>query len=455
MFKNEENLLSNLKAEYDTIEIPMQLDGAIWNGIQKPPAKHKLSHYVRLAGVSAAVLLLLLGVTARLSPVFADYLMDVPILKYIVKLVNYDQGLKAAVENNFIQNIGVSDEHGGIRFTVDSMIADESRVIVFYTLENNSQHKGLHMRDIEFTDENHQGVKAAFMYGFLPTEADKVKIQDNIKMSFVPGTEIPSAVHLSFKLCENNSATDTEPQYLPYLWQVDIPIDKSKFENLTQVYPVNKTIEIGGQKITVDKTTISPTRISVEVSYSEDNTMRIFNFANVKLVNEKGEVLSGLMNDMSGSFPSDNQLIMYFESNYFKASQQLYLSFEDVRAVDKDKTFMVVDAHKEQLLQVPDQNVRLSEITGTGKETTINFLYEDTFSTDKMQYQCLSISKIMDHAGKELNITASGHSFAASHPLDKCYSITFENGGGYEEPLKLLLEDYPKRVEGTATVQLK
>jgi hypothetical protein len=56
MFKNEEDLLNRLKADYDAIEVPQLLDDTIRKGIQKPPFKHKIYHNLRLAGICAAVL---------------------------------------------------------------------------------------------------------------------------------------------------------------------------------------------------------------------------------------------------------------------------------------------------------------------------------------------------------------------------------------------------------------
>jgi hypothetical protein len=335
------------------------------------------------------------------------------------------------------------------------MIADDARMIIFYSIENNSEYKSLQISDIRYTDENSEELQAAVSYAYIPDKGKEKRIQDHLKISFVPDTEIPAGVHLALRLHEIEPLTGAILQELPYVWQLDIPIDKSRFENLKQVYPVGKTVEIEGQRITVGKTTVSPTRIAVSLSLSENNSMHIFYFENARLLNEKGEILSTLMNDMIASYPGDNQMILYFESNYFSDSQSLYLSLDGFRALDKDKTEIVIDYCKEKLLQAPDEKLQLKEILQAEKETTIKFLYKDTNLTPQQQLSFMSVAKIVDHTGKELNLTALGTFYSADAYPDRHFSATFEHGSDYEDPLRIVLSDYPNRIKGNETIQLK
>lgn len=454
MVMQEEKLLLELRIDYDNIPIPSNIDDFILQGIKAKPKAKRSAIILRYTATAAAIALFLLAAAARISPVFADYLDDVPVLKYIVKLVNYDKGLKAAVENNFVQNIGVSDEHAGIKFTVDSVIVDEARMIVFYTLENNSEYKSIGMHNVKFTDKDGKELPIFCSFGFLPDKAEAKKIQDKISVSFEEGLSIPDIIYLEIELWENDTGNAANSKQLPYTWQLDIPIDKRRFENLDQIYNVNQTIVVEGQRITINKATVYPTRIAVDISFAEDNTMKIFNFEDSKIVNAKGEILSTIMNDVYASHISDNEIMLYFESDYFSKPEDLYLQIGSIRALDKDKTDVLVDMEKGELLKAPDGRLTLQNITEASDETTITFLLNgDKFLKDQTRYH-ISTSGVYDKTGKELKVTSTSNSQRTAEDSLQIIEITIENTE-YESPIKVILNDYPNRIKGDFKIPIK
>ncbi|MDF2840954.1 MAG: hypothetical protein K0Q99_1726, partial [Clostridia bacterium] len=244
----KEKKLSELRNCYDTISIPSNIDEYIMRGIKQNPPSRRIGLRLRPLSIAAVIAFFLFLSLIRVSPVFADYLADVPVLKYIVKLVNYDKGLKSAVENNFIENIGAFDEHGDIKLTIDSIIVDQARMIVFYTIENNSSHQFLELRKVDITDKAGKPLEAGYSYNFFYDSLDQRRIQDHINLSFVENSVIPDRIHFAFELHHKDGPDSIHTVQLPYVWQFDIPIDKSKFENLNEVYDINQTVEIEGQK---------------------------------------------------------------------------------------------------------------------------------------------------------------------------------------------------------------
>ncbi|MDF2520401.1 MAG: hypothetical protein K0R84_1029 [Clostridia bacterium] len=454
MVMQEEKLLLELKTDYDNITIPSNIDDFILQGIKAKPKAKKAAIILRYSATAAAIALFLLAAASRISPVFADYLDDVPVLKYIVKLVNYDKGLKAAIENNFVQNIGVSDEHAGIKFTVDSVIVDEARMIIFYTIGNNSKYKPLDMYNVKLTDKYGKNLEASYNLGFMADKAEAKKIQDKINVSFAEGLTIPDIVHLEAEFRESSFYPNIGSNPLPYKWEVDIPIDKSKFERMKQVYQVNKTIEVEGQRITINRTTVYPTRIAVDISFAEDNTMKIFNFEDAKIVNAKGEILPTIMNDVYASHISDNEIMLYFESDYFSKPEDLYLQIGSIRALDKDKSYMLVDIDKEELLQAPDERLVLKSITRLPNETTLTFLLDgDEFRENQTRYQ-ISAAGVYDDTGKQLKQLSSSSSYRAGEDSTQEISITIENTD-WKSPIKVMLNDYPNRIKGDFKIPIK
>ncbi|UUZ92844.1 DUF4179 domain-containing protein [Paenibacillus sp. P25] len=90
------------------------------------------------SGTAVCSLFLLLGITVRVSPAFAAVLRDIPGMDVFVKLVERtaDQGIRQAVQNEYVQPVGVSDEKDGVRFTVDGILADDSRLVALYSLRS-------------------------------------------------------------------------------------------------------------------------------------------------------------------------------------------------------------------------------------------------------------------------------------------------------------------------------
>jgi hypothetical protein len=451
----EEKKLSELRANYDDISIPTNIDEFIIRGLKKYPKSKSIGIILRPFSIAAVMALFLLIFMIRISPVFAEYLGDVPILKYIVKLVHYDKGLKSAVENNFIQNIGISDEHENIKLTVDNIIIDQARMIVFYTIGNNSSYKYLDLSTIKFTDMAGKDLEAAYSYSSYFDNDDQHTIQDNIKVSFVENSVIPDTIHFELELQHNDRPDSMTAVKLPYLWQVDIPIDKSKFENLKEIYDINQTVEVENQKINFKKAVIYPTRIEIQGEFPEENSKKILRFDNLRILNEKGEALTTITNDVNASMPDENHVNLYCESSFFTLPQKLYLHGSSIRALDKDKLELVVDTEKKQLLKAPDSNIILNDITQTAEGTAISFLLNtDEVLDDKFSYFIFT-SRLTDINGVEFVSTRASSSGASNPAYKQEIIVTIPKNSQYTDPLRLTIEDYPARIEEDFKVRIK
>lgn len=452
MQSQEEKMLLMSKTDYDNIHIPNDIDDYILKGLKtKGKVKKTRTALVSISTV-AVITLFLLASVIRISPVFASYLDDVPILKYIVKLVNYDKGLKSAIDNNFIQNIGVSDEHGDIKLTIDNIIIDQARMIVFYTLENNSSYNLLDIEAIKFTDEIGKNLEAAYSYGFLNNNDEQHNTQNSINISFPENFDIPDTIHFELELHHKDNPDSMDKVKLPYIWQVDIPIDKSKFDNLKEVYNLDQTIEIENQKIIFKKAILYPTRIEVQVEFPKENSKKILRFDNLKILNEKGESLATIINDVTSTIPDENHVNLYFESNYFSQPQSLFLQGSSIRALDKDKLEIIVDTEKKQLLKAPDKNISLHDVIKTDGSTTLSFLLNaDEKLDDKFSYfvfkQVIKDAKGVESEYCSLATSGSG--------LNQEISVNLPKNFHYINPLRLTIEDYPTRIKGDFKIKIK
>lgn len=454
MYSKEEKLLNQLKSDYDTIGIPENIDDFIRRGLVEHPKRHSTNKYIKYATAAVVAVLFLLTASIRLSPVFADYLQDVPIFKYIVRLVNYDKGLKAAVENQFIQHINRSVEHENIKFTIDSIIIDQARMIIFYTLENNSEYKFLSMGIINFKDAQGENIPVSCGYGYASEKETFRKIQERINVSFSEGISIPDVIGIEMELHGKSTDQPGSGKLLPYIWKIDIPVDKSRFEKLKQVYKMNQTVEIGGQNILIQDATVYPTKIALDISFAEDNSKQIFQLENARIVNERGERLSTLTNDVFASHIGENQIKLYFESDYFNPSESLYLLADSVRALDKGKLDVVIDMKQQKLIKTPDDLLSLYTITKESDETTLDFTLGFHSDDKYLHHSYLSAAKVYDSTGKELTVSRTSN-FWRNSPTEQEHILITLKGTDFDSPLKIILNDYPTRIEESIKVKIK
>jgi len=276
------------------------------------------------------------------------------------------------VENDFVQPIGVSDTHEDIILTVDNIIVDESRMMIFYTVENKGDHSYLQLKNLELKDENGDILPVSFTLGHFVgiNFNEERKNSGQIDISFQSDYDLPDNITLETKfseakqswakynLEETNSGNDNikdEDRFieLESTWRIDIPIDKEKFKNLKEVYSVDKTISINNQKIDIKQFVINPTRMELDVVYNENNSLKIFSIENLRITGKSGEWKT-ITNGITASHLDENSRRYYFQSSYFTYPKELYLEGDGIYAIEKDSAEVVVDLKNEKLLKAPD-----------------------------------------------------------------------------------------------------
>ena len=46
-------------------------------------------------------------------------------------MIRQDKGLQMAIDQSLLQKVGITDEHDGASVTIDGIITDESRMVIF------------------------------------------------------------------------------------------------------------------------------------------------------------------------------------------------------------------------------------------------------------------------------------------------------------------------------------
>ncbi|WP_336775990.1 DUF4179 domain-containing protein [Paenibacillus sp. MMO-58] len=309
--------LEAMKEYMEDIPIPSEIDAKIWSGIRAGRQRRRRRVFSRVAAYTACLLLVVSVASVRFSPEVAAYVGEIPGLKPLVELIHYDKGLELAINNDFMQPIGLSNVQDGIKMTIDGIIADESRIIVFYTLENvDGQKSVVNLQKVALPNNKDISIS----HGFSAVNDDWKNIQGTIDFYPNDAGEFPDTLNLKLGI---NKVTETATKNTE--WNFSIPVDKAKFEGMKETYEINQTVRVEGQQITFGKMTVHPTRIELEVAYDAANTKKLFYFDDLRLEDEKGETFGTISNGVTGSNISENSQILYFQSNYFRKPEHLYL----------------------------------------------------------------------------------------------------------------------------------
>lgn len=459
MFDNEEKQLIELSEKLNNTPKPDCIDDYIKSGINLGKIKKKKTKIRIYSNIAALIIFIFFSAFIRVSPVFASYISKVPGLQYLVNFINFDKGIKDAVENDFIQNVNMSQEHESLVFTVKDIIIDNSRGILFYSIKNKTNHKFVNIAEIKLKDENGKVVIAITdMDQFINENMmEQKQLLGKVDFTFVEGeTILPDRLFVEVKLQDeatNESIPYDKRNILGSTWKYSIPIDKEKLETMKVVYNLNQIIEIEGQKILFKTVTITPTQIAAEIEYDKSNSKKILSYDDIEIVNEKGENWATIMNGVTSTRKDEDHQTLFFQSNYFTSAKELFIKGSSIKALDKDKLKVIVDVDKKVLLKAPDDKLTLKSVTVIEGKTSLEFeLLKDKILDKDKRYFVFKLH-FEDSNGNIINNNSGG---TGSNGTDRQYiDYRIRSDSKFRNPIYLTIEDYPSRIKGDFKVKIK
>lgn len=437
MYEKEEQQLKSL---YDNIQVPIKsLDEAILAGFHKAKSEEK-RHFWRkkwLFNVAAAAIILVGFFTSiRLSLAFANYISIIPGMEKIVDLIRTDKGRMLAIENDYYEKIGVSQEKKGVKFTIDGVIADENGMVVFYTIKSKEKQKLLETENVhlESLDGNRLHFEGIIMGAPLYSEKGETTHRDLFEFYF----ESPfKAKQFQLKVLVKGENVKED---------FTLNFELKKAIQSKKSYAVNKTIRMAGQNISFLNVDIYPLRAAIHVKMDSNNSKRILNFDDLRLVDENGEVWNKINNGFNGSLISPDEAIIYLQSNYFREPKKLYLVFNKIQAVDKDEAHVVVDTKEPKILKQPKGNL-LRNVRVEGNDLSF-------YLHSKKEFNFFPFSKIIDGNGKEIH-SNSAFNHRGSEKSATEIGINIPNLKKQSNPLSLELSYYPTWIKGNEKIKVK
>ena len=223
----------------------------------------------------------------NLFPTFALACSSVPVIRELAAAVAFSPILSAAVAHDYVQYIGQSQTVDGVKVELGYAIVDQHQLVFVYSVDG-----GRFYSSPELLDENGDHITAAYS---TSTAKGDMSGQSNglesMTLSFIAPSDLPEQFTINmYFLPEKQPETPvtpvapqaslggsmedwTDPRNDPGVlcFTFDVTLDLDRIAQPVTV-PVNRWIELDGQRIRVDRLEYTPTRTVLYLDEDQTNT---------------------------------------------------------------------------------------------------------------------------------------------------------------------------------------
>ena len=279
----------------------------------------------------------------RVSPTIASYVAKIPGIEAIVTAVSIDKGIKDIVDNEYYEEINVTQSKNGLSLTLQGVIADYSGFELFYDADASFDISKLKLKEVQLFQGDDE-IKCGC--SFTVNVKDQTYISSSVKYSFsepiaYTSKDFKAVFHFNDKDKGNIEIT------VPFTLQNEIAKEK--------IITANRTVDIDGQKFTLTQIRRSPLKMALDIEVDEANTMQILSLDDIAVVMQSGERRESIKNgvSISGNI-RDGKFTLYLESDYFHDPEPLKIIIGAVQAVPKGGDFIEIDFGTKEVLAKPD-----------------------------------------------------------------------------------------------------
>ena len=388
MYDRKSELEEMLK---DADNIPDELNITnIKKNVRKKVLRHRVIHISRNMAASILVVIGVFAAGVNISPTFAKAMAEIPLLSKLAEAVDFNEGYKDAVENNYMTEVGQIKETQFGKIKLSYYIADKKSAIFFFEAEDikkgvKKEELGVAVKSIKNTKT---GDMAKNIAGMCPT-FEKKYAAATIR-EWPKDFSYPEHIELTVEV-----GVDEKSELITYDFSLKEPLEE-------RVYNVNQEIIIREQKINIDKVTVYPTCTYVEYSEDNNNTMDLMNI-DFHLEDKKG-LERGSKRDIT--FYDDHGIMI--ASGYFALGDDIRLVVDRINLLPKNKREVIYNTKTKEFrdcdgtleyIKIIDDKKTLKKY-GKAKEDN-----EIWFSIDKPEMKGIGNSFLVidEKNGKELD----------------------------------------------------
>lgn len=377
---------------------------------EKTCRKKKRVWGIPVGSLAACFALFLLLVNC--FPPFAAACEGLPVLGELAEALRFDKSLRRAVENEYVQPLGLSQTENGITARVEYLIVDQKNVNVFF----------------RFYASDGRPLRARYSAdtpGCVSVMENLDLLEDGTlrRIGIMATDDLPDTLELT--LCaydgEYGSYEDAD---LAAEFHFTIEYDPS-FTAHGETIPVETAFTLEGQTLTVERAEIYPTHMRLILREAAENTanLRSLDFC---LTDDQGGTYEAGAGSVVSMGTGENENCYLLESPWFQDGKHFTLHIRGAQFLTKGKEWVRVDLQAKTIEGLPD-GAALDEIR----------LYDDTWQ--------VSVRTDSMPKGTARRVSLFGSEYHNEDGTIQGYTGRGYSGGdgGWEY---VTLEDYPENV---------
>ncbi len=366
----------------------------------------------------------------------------VPVLRELAEAVTFSQSLTRAVDNEYVQPIDLVQTQNGITASVEYLIVDQKQVTVFYRFRS-EQGDGCLTADAHFFEVGTREPAASF-WGANDYDVEQGKLQ-SATMEIREG-QLPRQVDLELSVYDPAEPyAPAEPEEEGGLWAehrterlhlavftFPLTFDPGYTEQ-GQVYPLDQTVEIDGQKLILTQMEIYPTHMRICTENHPDNTALITGLE-YQIRGDWGIVFEPEKNGITSFGDLETKTVVYrADSPWFCRSDRLELVINQATILDKDMGRVCVDLQDGTVEGRMPEGVELVSVERQEGGDIINFKaprirpnhnYQcfkwNYYDADGNEYQMRGMGS-GDGLGEEIETHFGGRLYLRAYPYDEVW----------------------------------
>ncbi|MGN0736243.1 MAG: DUF4179 domain-containing protein [Anaerovoracaceae bacterium] len=365
-----EKMMNDLEAA-----VPPELESVFDRASARERKHRRVMRFVKPAGSIAAVFACFVLSVNFITPV-AQACSKIPVLKDLAAAVDFSGSLSRAVENNYVQPIGLSQTKNGIKADIDYVIVDQKQVNIFYRLEYETE--GEAGNDIE-RNENTQLAALIEIGKDMPPHGISWSGSDeeegrlrSVTIDFTD-SDVPETIPLVLKAKKRNTQTWNYAEENLAVFTFTLEIDPY-YTAQGRTTELNEELEILGQNFTLTTVDIYPTHLQLNVESDDANTMWLKSLSfYVEASGAGDDNRLETVNGISALGSKDTPEVTAFrkESPWFFDTENLKIVITGARLAEKDMEGIKIKVTEPDAGiisgKLPD-GVRLDGVTKQGRD---------------------------------------------------------------------------------------
>ena len=362
-----------LLAELETP--PPELESTVAKAVNRRNASQKRWRVFGTSAGSLAACFVGFVLLVNLSVPFARACGHIPVLADLAKAVSWSPSLSAAVENDYVQPMKLSQFQNGITARVEYLIVDRKQVDVFFSIASD-EYRHLDLEHPKLTVPGEQAGYSTSLSSYGVENGDLL----DFRINFVD-RDVPDHLTMTFGVYdasdqyEENGEPAAEQAFGDYgdellsdnqhekrdilaTFTFDLEFDPTYTAQGT-VLDVGETFQLDGQFVTLTEAEVYPTHLRLNFDYDPANTAWLTEL-DFYLENEKGERFNGIVNGISATGDPDAPATdsIWLDSPYFSQGEHLTLHVTGASWIDKGQERVRVDLAN-GVIEDPPQGVQL------------------------------------------------------------------------------------------------